>query len=176
MQGGAKVQAPVGDNELVKMVRPGRKTGVGTVLYFQEEQIDLDDEQRSILRQQADLLHGKPQKLEIRGHTSVRPLAGEGRYRDNWDISYERCRQVMRFLVEDLGIDSHRLRISAAAANEPLYAGTDTAKLERNPRVEVYLLDEVVRETMGSEEEQDARFVPDKSATKTGDNPPPAIP
>jgi chemotaxis protein MotB len=156
------------------MVRPGRKTGVGTVLYFPEEQIDLNDEHRSALRQQADLLQGKPQKLEIRGHTSVRPTSGDTRFRDNWDISYERCRQVMKFLVDDLHIDSRRLRISAAAANEPLYAGTDTTKLERNPRVEVYLLDEVVRETMGTEEEQDARFAPDKNAGPSADNLPPA--
>ena len=46
MRGGAKVQAPVGDNNLVTAIRPGKKTTVGTVLYFQEEQIELDDSQR----------------------------------------------------------------------------------------------------------------------------------
>ncbi len=150
---GAKVQALVGDSDLAAMVRPGKRTNVGTILYFQENQIELDDDQRSLLRQQAEQLRGKPQKLEIRGHTSLRPSQTGTHVRDNWDLSFERCRRVMQYLVEEQRIDSRTLRISAAAANEPLHIGTDHAQLPRNPRVELYLLDEVVNETTGTEED-----------------------
>lgn len=158
MKGGAKVQAPFGDNEHVKMVRPGKQTGIGTVLYFQEEQIDLDESQRTILRQQAEMVRGKPQKIEIRGHTSNRTIQPNADVRDNWDLSFERCRRVMDFLVQEERIEPRRLRISAAAANEPMHTGTDIMKSQRNPRVEVYLLDEVVQDTEGTEQERQQRF------------------
>lgn len=158
LNGGAQPKAPVGDNELVKMVRPGKKTGIGTVLYFQEDQIDLDDAQRETLRQLAEMVRGKPQKIEIRGHTSNRAAEPLDRVRDNWDLSFERCRHAMRYLVEDQQIESKRLRISAAAANEPIHSGTNTDRARRNPRVEVYLLDEVVEDTLGTEEERAERY------------------
>jgi chemotaxis protein MotB len=167
MQAGAKVQSPAGDSALVTMVRSGKKTTIGTVLYFQEEQIDLDDSQRAILGQLAETARGKPQKIEIRGHTSYRPTQSTTHVRDNWDLSFERCRRVMHYLVEEQQIDLHRLRISAAASNEPIHIGTNSEKLQQNPRVEVYLLDEVVNDTVGTEQEQQQRFV-ETPGTATG--------
>lgn len=163
LKGGAKVKAPVGDHELVTMVRAGKKTSIGIVLYFQEQQIELDDNQRALIREQLDQLRGKPQKIEIRGHTSNRPAAESSRVRDNWDLSFERCRQVMQCMIDEHQIDPRRIRLSVASANEPLHMGTDMQKLLRNPRVEMYLLDELVQDTTGTEEEQQSRFVKEEN-------------
>ncbi|MGE0757319.1 MAG: flagellar motor protein MotB [Pirellulaceae bacterium] len=157
-KGGANVQAPSGDNELPTMVRPGKQTGVGIVLYFQENQLELDDGQREQLRRQAVQIQGKPQKIEIRGHASRRPVTPSTNVRDHWDMGYERCRHVMEFLVRDLDMDPRRIRIATAAAHEPQHLGTDAQKMRLNTRVEVYVLDEVVSDTTGTEDEQQDRF------------------
>lgn len=164
MRGGAKIQAPVGDNNQVTSIRTGKKTAIGTVLYFQEDQVELDESQRLALQQQVEQLQGKPQKIEVRGHTSNRPPDATARLRDNWDLSFERCRRVVDHLTKELKIDPRRIRMSEAGANEPLHIGTDASKLQRNPRVEIYLLDELMTDTVGTEQEQRGRLV-DSPAT-----------
>lgn len=160
MQGGDKVQAPVGDHPRVVIVRPGTKTGIGTVIYFAEGTADLTDEQRAVLSQQADVMQGKSQKIEVRGHTSHKPVASGSGLRDNWDLAYQRSRNVMQYLIEDLNIDARRIRMSVAGPYEPAHIGTDEKKLRQNPRVELYMLDEVISDTVGTQEEQQERFTP----------------
>lgn len=160
MQGGDKVQAPVGDHPRVIIVRPGTKTGIGTVIYFEEGTADLTDEQRAVLSQQADVMQGKSQKIEVRGHTSHKPVASGNGLRDNWDLAYQRSRNVMQYLIEDLNIDARRIRMSVAGPYEPAHIGTDEKKLRQNPRVELYMLDEVISDTVGTQEEQQERFTP----------------
>jgi flagellar motor protein MotB len=106
------------------------------VLYFHEDQIELDDRQRLLLRQLADGLRGRRQQLEIRGQTSNRPAIGTN-VRDHWDLSFERCRRVMTYLVDEQQVDPRELRISAASAKEPLNVDTD---LQMDARVDVLLL------------------------------------
>ncbi|MCA9143476.1 MAG: OmpA family protein [Planctomycetales bacterium] len=160
MQGGDKVQAPTGDHPRVIIVRPGTKTGIGTVIYFDEAAADLSDEHRVILSQQGDVMQGKSQKIEVRGHTSHKPVTSGSGLRDNWDLAYQRSRNVMQYLIQDLNIDARRIRMSVAGPYEPAHIGTDDKKLRQNPRVEVYMLDEVISDTVGTQEEQQERFTP----------------
>lgn len=143
----SQVPSGIGDSDQIETFVAGPKPGAGTILYFQENQIELDEEQRALLRQHADVLRGKSQKVEIRGHTSNRRSQPGTHVRDNWDLSFERCRRVMQYLVEDQQIDSRTLRISAAAANEPLPIGTSHDEPQKNSRVELYLLDEAIEDT-----------------------------
>ena len=140
MKGGDKVQAPVGDHPRVTIVREGGTTAVGTVIFFDDAGAELSDENRRVLDQQMGALEGKPQKIEVRGHTSRRPIQPSSSYSDNWDLAYARCRGAMRYLVEN-GIEPQRIRMSVAGPYEPL----DPTNLDRNARVEVLLLDDVVK-------------------------------
>ncbi len=143
VRGGDKVQAPVGENPLVRDIRQGQNSTVGTVVYFAESSFELDEASKLQLQQAVDQIAGKPQRLEIRGHTSRRPLPQDSPLRDPWDLAYERCRVVSDFLVQQ-GIDPKRIRMGVAATNEPLYEGTDVARMARNARVQVLMWDERV--------------------------------
>ncbi|HUG67082.1 MAG TPA: flagellar motor protein MotB [Pirellulaceae bacterium] len=160
MRGGDKVQAPTGDHTRVVIVRPGTKTGIGTVIYFEEGIAELTDEHRAVLSQQGAVMQGKSQKIDVRGHTSHKPVAADRGLRDNWDLAYQRSRNVMQYLIQDLNIDARRIRMSVAGPYEPAHIGTDENKLRQNPRVEVYMLDEVISDTVGTQEEQQERFTP----------------
>ncbi len=147
MKGGDKVQAPVGDYPRVQFIRPGNKTAVGAVIQFAFDASEISAEGRHVLDQAVLQLEGKPQIIEVRGHTSRRP-AGESQ-EDNWQMAYRRSENVMRYLVGAKGIDARRIRLSVAGANEPLHQGAERQQLERNDRVEVFLLDEIVEERGG---------------------------
>lgn len=60
----------------------------------------------------------------------------------------------MKFLVA-MGIDPRRMRFSIAAANEPRFSGTDPDR--QNPRVEVFLLSDVVNDLVGNADNDSSR-------------------
>lgn len=141
-QGGDRVQAPVGDQPRVTAIRPGEQTAVGGPLFFSEGSADLDDDARRQLARTATILSGKPQKIEIRGHAARQPADRAAGPDGSWTLAFARCRTVLGQLVAE-GIDPDRIRLSVAGTSEPLYGGEDPRQLERNARVEVYLLTEM---------------------------------
>jgi chemotaxis protein MotB len=145
MNGGDKVRAPVGDYPRVTAIRPAQHSTQGGAVWFEEGRSQLAVDQRRTLRAIAEMIGGKPQKIEIRGHTSSRPLAPSSPYAQHWDLAYARCLNVMQCLIQH-GVNPKRIRIGVAAENEPLHAGYDEQLRKRNARVEVYLLDTLTEE------------------------------
>ena len=170
MNGGDKVKAPVGEHHTVEVIRPGQPTR-GGLLVFTEGSAVLTDQHKRILQAAAQVIGGKPQKIEIRGHTSTRPLPPEGPYKTHWDLAYARCQVVMEFLVK-LGIERKRMRLTAAADNEPKHIGNDPLLLKENPRVEVFMLSQLVGDLEGSGAEKQQRYS-EEGAPYRGINPQP---
>ncbi|MCU0958798.1 MAG: OmpA family protein [Pirellulaceae bacterium] len=158
MQGGDKVQAATGDFPRVRIIRPGERTNIGAVIFFDEASAELDERAQYDLQQLALSLRGKPQKIEVRGHTSQRPIPVGSPWRSHSELAYQRSWHTVRYLVDQLGIEEPRLRISIAGPYEPLHITPDQVSQTRNPRVEVFMLDEVVTDLMGTQEEQNQRY------------------
>ena len=158
--GGDKVKAPVGDNKTVRIVRPGTRTAVGTAIVFSESETVLGKTQKNTLEQQCEEFRGKPHKIEIRGHTSRKPLPPNSPYQDHLDLAYARCKVVRDYLVNYQNIDPVRIRIAVAGAFEPQYTLADPELMKLNPRVEVFILDEVTDDLVGSPSDDDDRTVP----------------
>jgi chemotaxis protein MotB len=142
---GAKIEAPVGPNAQVKGVRPGKHVMVGGSVLFGEHDVVPSDDERMRLKLIADQFQGKLQRIEIRGHTSRRPLPKDSKLNDHFDLAYSRCREVQRLLVE-MGLDAKRMRLTVAGPNEPSYSGDDLQLRKQNSRVEAYLLNEYSNE------------------------------
>ena len=113
----------------------------GDSIVFGEDSIVVTDEEKLALRRLGEQIQGKLQKIEIRGHTTRRPLPAGSPYADHWELAYARAREVMRLLVEQ-GIDPRRLRISVSGGNEPAYQGDDARAIRANSRVDLFLLNE----------------------------------
>lgn len=113
----------------------------GGRVYFPVGTATLDAKQTAQIRQMAAELAGKLQKIEIRGHTSRRPLPPKSPFRDHWDLAYARARSVEQCIVA-AGIDPERLRLSVASHNEPMVPDADTLKIEQDSRVEIRVLNE----------------------------------
>lgn len=113
----------------------------GDSIVFGEDSIVVTDEEKLALRRLGEQIQGKLQKIEIRGHTTRRPLPAGSPYADHWELAYARAREVMRLLVEQ-GIDPRRLRISVSGGNEPAYQGDDAREIRANSRVDLFLLNE----------------------------------
>jgi chemotaxis protein MotB len=152
LRGGQRVRAPTGDEPAIQQRRPGMRTSVGGWVTFASGSAELSDEARSQLQRLVGELQGTPQKIEIRGHTELQPRPDGDAYADNWELAYARSRAVLAFLVQQ-GIDPRRIRLAQAAQYEPWTLSLDVQAQRLNPRVEVYMLDETVRDWVGQSAE-----------------------
>jgi chemotaxis protein MotB len=76
--------------------------------------------------------------LRVDGHTDNKPLSGNGRYRDNWELSTARSTSVVKFLIEN-GVPANRLVAAGFGEFQPLDdADTEEAR-NKNRRIELKL-------------------------------------
>lgn len=123
----------------------GDRIDVGGVVEFDESSDRLSQRETDRLRAIAEEVAGKPQKIEILGHTTKRPMPPNSPYKDHWDLAYARCRSAMQQLVS-MGIDPKRIRIGVAGSNEPAYQGDAPEMVKRNARVDIYLLEAIAED------------------------------
>lgn len=161
--GGVPDPAPQGEKPKVRIVRPGRQTAVGGVVFFPVGSQEMDDEAKRVLKAVAEQLRGKPHKIEIRGHVTAETAARAMRSGESMDLGYQRSRIVLQHLVDQEGIELQRFRLVSAGDSEPMHAGNDPAGMRSNSRVEVFMLDETVNDLRGTEEERANQLLIDNS-------------
>jgi chemotaxis protein MotB len=139
---GAKKLRPI-ENRQPNSLRPGDQPSVGGTTYFDDNSTQFSPQQEKALQGAVNEISGKALRLEVRGHTSRRLPSDGKHFRDNWDLAYERARNVMAYLVKE-GIDPKRIRLAVAADNEPITNDKQSSARNKSARVEIYMLNELV--------------------------------
>lgn len=147
--GGVKTRALEGPDVRVYRTREGNSLQIGEPLHFAAGSVELSDEARRRLHDIASEIAGKPNKIELRGHAAPEPLSETAAVADKTRLSYERARNVLRYL-EELGVDHARLRVAAVADLEPLPESGDESS-QKHDRVQVVMLDVFSDELVGPE-------------------------
>ncbi len=154
---GDKVKAPEGDQRRVRAIRPGDDSLQGGVVDFPESSGELTAEAIKAIEAAAAVVKGKPQKIEVRGHTSNKPLEPDSPYRNQWDLAYARAFKVKQELIR-LGVKENRIRLAIAAENEPRNISPSEQWRRQNARVEIFLLNELTKDLEGTAEERRQRY------------------
>ncbi len=118
------------------------------VVAFEPGSAALTPEAEDALIKVLPVLAGKPNRIELRAHSSLRPLPSTSPYRDLWTLCYERSSAVQSFLAEH-NIEPRRIRLSQASPHEPIDSRLEPAWQDANDCVEVFLLTEVVASQPG---------------------------
>ena len=149
-RGGVKVPGPDGQDLRVFKGREGASISLGGPLLFKPVSADLDPAAVSLVDKLVLQLAGKPNKIDIRGHTTRAELPADSRFNDHFELGYARARAVYDLLATQ-GIAADRMRVSTAGSTEPLPGGND-GQPQYIDRVEVYALDAFAREFIGPRE------------------------
>jgi len=80
-------------------------------------------------------------KFRIEGHTDAVDIDPTGPWEDNWQLSSERSRVILRYLAA-LGVDERRFQIAGFADTVPVAPNDSEEGRAFNRRVEVIILDE----------------------------------
>jgi chemotaxis protein MotB len=76
--------------------------------------------------------------LRIDGHTDVRPIAGGGVFKSNWDLSAARAISVVQYLIGK-GVSPQRLVAAGFGEFQPIDAAKTEDAYQRNRRIEFKL-------------------------------------
>jgi len=80
-------------------------------------------------------------KFRIEGHTDSIDVDPNGPWEDNWQLSGERSRAVLRYLTA-LGIDENRFQIAGFAATVPVASNATEEGRSHNRRVDIIIVDD----------------------------------
>lgn len=87
----------------------------------------------------AEIPQGLNWVIRVDGHTDNVPLAGSGRYRDNWELSQGRALSVVRYMVDALGIPPNRLAANGFGEFQPVNPADTPEARAQNRRIELKL-------------------------------------
>jgi chemotaxis protein MotB len=82
----------------------------------------------------------RDRKFRIEGHTDAVDVDPVGPWEDNWQLSAERSRSVLRYLAA-LGMDEKRFQIAGFADTMPVSSNETEEGRKNNRRVDVVILD-----------------------------------
>jgi chemotaxis protein MotB len=119
------------------------------IVNFDESSAELAKEAQKRLSDLLPVLLGKQNRIELRSHSTRRPLSKSSGYRDHWQLCFERSQQTMKFLIAH-GVEPDRIRLSQAASFEPLTTRLETSWQNENNCVEVFVLSNVVDKVSGT--------------------------
>ena len=102
------------------------------------------EETREILIRLASLLNSSEvgqRKIRIEGHTDSVDVDPAGPWQDNWQLSSERARSVLRYL-SDLGVEDKRFQVAGFADTMPVSNNNTPEGRAYNRRVDIVIIDE----------------------------------
>jgi chemotaxis protein MotB len=119
------------------------------VVNFDENSAELSTIAQQRLKDLLPALVGKQNKVELRAHSTRRPLPKNSPYRDHWRLCFERSAETMKYLLSH-GVETDRVRLSQSAAFEPLTTRLESDWQNENNCVEVFLLTEFASKSPGT--------------------------
>jgi chemotaxis protein MotB len=102
------------------------------------------EETRDIFIRAAQLLNANDvggRKIRIEGHTDSVDIDPNGPWQDNWHLSAERARAVLRYLT-DFGVDERRFQIASFADTVPVASNLTSEGRAYNRRVDIVIIDD----------------------------------
>jgi chemotaxis protein MotB len=167
----ARAQSRWAQNRKIHFVQDADHTSPALVLQFDEASAELTKQSIDQLNRLIPVLLGKQNRIEIRGHSTRRPLPRDSAYKDLWQLCFARSMETMKYLA-DHGVEPDRLRLSQAGASEPVTNRIESAWQKENARVEVFLLTEMADDAPGVEKGAQSAAIIDKPDVQRDDREP----
>ena len=121
-------------------------TMLGQIL-FKSGQAQLTPLGLDIMKQVGEVLATLPNKnIQVEGHTDNNPIYGrlQQQYPTNWELSTARATTVLRFLIEQTGMNPQDFSAAGYAETRPAVGNSSAEGRAQNRRVEIVLYPERV--------------------------------
>jgi chemotaxis protein MotB len=128
--------------EEVELERSGEEVVIRfpSRIAFPSGTASVDADFAKILASVVPIIEQTPGEVIVSGHTDNVPLLGSDRFRDNWDLSAARGGAVVRWLIDDAGMDAGRLTVQGFGETRPIVPNDSREGRSRNRRVEISIV------------------------------------
>lgn len=110
---------------------------------FDPGKAELKPEAREILDTVAEILQRdefKDKAIKIEGHADTTPVSPKDGFPTNWELSTARATNVLRYLVEQRGIEGERISASGYSYYRPIAPNDTKENKAKNRRVDIVIL------------------------------------
>ncbi|MFK2824692.1 flagellar motor protein MotS [Bacillus sp. B190/17] len=97
------------------------------------------------LEKTGKLLKAMPNLVKVEGHTDNRPIKNSI-YPSNWELSSARATSVIRFFIDDIGLEPERFIAVGHGDTRPLVPNTTEENMQKNRRVQIVISDPTYKE------------------------------
>lgn len=97
------------------------------------------------LEKTGQLLKTMPNLVKVEGHTDNRPIKNSI-YPSNWELSSARASSVIRFFIDNNGLDPERFIAVGYGDTRPLVPNTNKDNMQKNRRVQIVISDPAYKE------------------------------
>ncbi len=108
-------------------------------LLFASASADFRPGSQDVLQRLAVLLNGLPNEVRVEGHTDNVPV-NSGVFASNWELSSARATTVLRYLVDEAGVDPGRMSAVAFADTRPIGDNATAEGRALNRRADIVIV------------------------------------
>ena len=108
-------------------------------ILFEVGEAEIRNEGRDVLDKVATVLKEMPNNVMIEGHTDNLPIDTE-EFPTNWELSTARATEVIKYFIEDPGINPKKLSAAGYSKYRPIKPNDSPENRALNRRVEVVIL------------------------------------
>ena len=118
----------VGDQIKVRLASQGSFVSGGA---------NLQPEFAALLGRVGKSLSASKGKMRVEGHTDNVPVAYNGRFKSNWDLSAQRSASVAQFFINESGFKERSVTVAGFADTRPVARNDSAAGRAKNRRIEI---------------------------------------
>lgn len=107
---------------------------------FRSGDAALMDGAAPVLHQLASLFKDLDMNISIEGHTDNTPVINSSTYQDNWELSGARALSVLRYFMDEEGLDPDEFQYAGYADTRPAEDNSTEEGKQKNRRVEITVL------------------------------------
>ena len=125
---GLAAEEKVGDQIKVRLASQGSFVSGGA---------NLQPEFQALLGRVGKSLSASKGKMRVEGHTDNVPVAYNGRFKSNWDLSAQRSASVAQFFINESGFKEKNVTVAGFADTRPIARNDSAAGRAKNRRIEI---------------------------------------
>ncbi len=117
--------------------------GVSDRVLFERGEAQLNKRGEKVMKRVAETIKANPERVfQVAGHTDDDPLGGAlaEKFPTNWELSTARATHVVRFLIEQGGVDARQLVAAGFADQRPAATNRTEKGKHKNRRIEITML------------------------------------
>ena len=135
-------EAQIENVEIVILEDQSVKVSVQGPMFFELGKADLRKDMRQFLTNLAGVITQTPYQVNVVGHTDDYPI-NTTEFPSNWELSVTRAARVVRYLIDQGGVDPNRFTVMGRSEFDPLLPNADEQARAQNRRVEIIITREI---------------------------------